>query len=83
MLLCYFGTKVHLSTKYEERMLKKFSTALKVRKLTWSKVLRRIFFFNFYGFCIFKFKETLFCVLQIFRVALLDRVALHSITVIP
>jgi hypothetical protein len=36
---------------------------------------RQIFFKIFYGFCPFKFKETLFGVLQNLRVAFLDRVA--------
>jgi hypothetical protein len=33
------------------------------------------FYFNFFGFCPFKFKETVFGILQNFGVAFLDRVA--------
>jgi hypothetical protein len=36
---------------------------------------RRKFFKKFYGFCAFKFKETVFGILQNFGVAFLDRVA--------
>jgi phage shock protein PspC (stress-responsive transcriptional regulator) len=45
------------------------------RKLMISYIVVRFFYFIFYGFCPFIFKETLFGVLQNFRVAFLDRVA--------
>jgi hypothetical protein len=40
-----------------------------------SSIVARYFFFYFYGFCPFKFKETLFGILINFRVAFLDSVA--------
>jgi hypothetical protein len=43
-----------------------------------SSIVARYFKKNFYGFCPFKFKETLFGVLQNFRVAFLEGISCHN-----